>query len=74
MDLQLMRSAVLKNDIVIFEPDLPSNKQAAIQNIGIGTMNKIVLYFSDRFWPKNAYFLEYLKQNPSDIMEFTALA
>jgi len=37
-------------------------------------MNKIVLYSSDRFWPKNAYFLEYLKQNPSDIMEFTALA
>jgi monoamine oxidase len=61
---------ILKNEGVKFDPVLPQDKQAAINSLGIGTMNKIFLRFPDNFWPENGYFFEYLKEDYSKIIEF----
>ena len=37
---------------VTFDPPLPEYKQGAIKNLGFGTLNKVVLSFSDSFWTK----------------------
>lgn len=43
---------ILKNQIS-FEPSLPSTKQAAMKAIGMDSGMKIILKFSQRFWPSN---------------------
>lgn len=47
---------VLKAKIIKFEPRLPDWKEEAIDGIGVGTENKIVLHFDKVFWP-NVEFL-----------------
>ncbi|XP_010551427.1 PREDICTED: probable polyamine oxidase 2 isoform X2 [Tarenaya hassleriana] len=47
---------VLKAGIVEFEPRLPNWKQEAIDGIGVGIENKIILHFDKVFWP-NVEFL-----------------
>jgi len=41
---------VLKSNAVQFNPPLPKWKAAAINRIGFGLMNKIVLEFNEPFW------------------------
>lgn len=41
---------VLKQETVTFTPPLPPEKQNAINRLGFGLMNKIVLQFKKRFW------------------------
>lgn len=47
---------VLKSGRIQFEPRLPDWKEEAINDIGIGIENKIVLHFGEVFWP-NVEFL-----------------
>ncbi|XP_044503611.1 polyamine oxidase 2-like isoform X2 [Mangifera indica] len=47
---------VLKARAIKFEPSLPNWKEAAIDNLGVGIENKIVLHFDKVFWP-NVEFL-----------------
>ncbi|XP_010244717.1 PREDICTED: probable polyamine oxidase 2 [Nelumbo nucifera] len=47
---------VLKAKIIEFEPRLPEWKEEAIEGLGIGIENKIVLHFDKIFWP-NVEFL-----------------
>ncbi|KAL8506881.1 hypothetical protein ACS0TY_017684 [Phlomoides rotata] len=47
---------VLKSSCITFEPRLPEWKEAAINDLGIGMENKIVLHFDNVFWP-NVEFL-----------------
>ncbi|XP_010525644.1 PREDICTED: probable polyamine oxidase 2 [Tarenaya hassleriana] len=47
---------VLKAGIIKFEPRLPDWKQEAINDLGVGIENKIVLHFDKVFWP-NVEFL-----------------
>jgi monoamine oxidase len=61
---------MLKNENVVFEPALPAGKIAAINSLGIGTMNKVFLKFDHNFWHEDGYFFQYLKQDHSDIFEF----
>ncbi|MBL8045573.1 MAG: FAD-dependent oxidoreductase [Anaerolineales bacterium] len=42
---------VLKANVVEFVPPLPEAKWAALQNIGMGVLNKLVLKFPRKFWP-----------------------
>ncbi|CAG2243156.1 AOF1 [Mytilus edulis] len=51
--------AVLKNGIVQFTPPLPQNKVTAIQQLGVGYMEKVVLQFKERFWSD--------KSSPSEV-------
>lgn len=47
---------VLKARTIKFEPKLPDWKEAAIDDLGVGTENKIILHFDKVFWP-NVEFL-----------------
>ncbi|KAL1567579.1 Polyamine oxidase 2 [Salvia divinorum] len=47
---------VLKSNCISFEPSLPEWKEAAINDLGIGIENKIILHFEKVFWP-NVEFL-----------------
>lgn len=48
---------VLKSGLPAFDPPLPPEKLEAISNIGMDTGMKILLRFSERFWPEEMYFL-----------------
>ncbi len=61
---------ILKNQNIVFEPALTSDKINAINSLGIGTMNKVFLRFSENFWNSDGYFFQYLKQDHSKIIEF----
>lgn len=41
---------VLKADDITFDPAIPRRKQAAINRLGVGTLNKLYLRFSEQFW------------------------
>jgi len=43
---------VLKSGHIEFSPDLPTSKQIALQKLEMGPVVKILLHFSQRFWPK----------------------
>ncbi|GAV59997.1 LOW QUALITY PROTEIN: Amino_oxidase domain-containing protein, partial [Cephalotus follicularis] len=47
---------VLKSKSIKFDPRLPDWKEAAIDDLGVGIENKIVLHFEKVFWP-NVEFL-----------------
>ncbi|GFP96397.1 probable polyamine oxidase 2 [Phtheirospermum japonicum] len=47
---------VLKSNRIEFEPRLPEWKEEAINDLGVGIENKIVLHFDNVFWP-NVEFL-----------------
>ena len=41
---------VLKSNSVAFTPGLPQQHKLAIQRLGMGLMNKVILSFSENFW------------------------
>ncbi|KAL7086614.1 hypothetical protein ACP275_13G011500 [Erythranthe tilingii] len=47
---------VLKSNTIEFEPRLPEWKEEAINDLGVGIENKIILHFDNVFWP-NVEFL-----------------
>jgi monoamine oxidase len=62
---------VLKSDSIQFNPPLDSEKQSAIDRLGMGLLNKVYLKFDDVFWdadvdiigyigPKRGYFAEWI--------------
>lgn len=57
---------VLKAETVAFEPPLPEQKQAAILRLGVGSMNKIVLWYPEPFWPKEQYAWGYVSRDCDD--------
>lgn len=65
---------VLKNKDVAFTPALPKQKQKAIDRLGMGVLDKVVLKFPSVFWPKDKDFLEYVSNVPSEFPEFLNLA
>lgn len=44
---------VLKAGGIAFDPALPERKRRAIARLGFGVLNKVVLTFSERFWPES---------------------
>ena len=46
-----------RQDAVRFEPPLPDWKQEALAGLGAGLLDKVVLRFSERFWPEEAHFV-----------------
>ena len=51
---------VLQQGSVSFSPVLPAEKQAAIAQLGMGTLAKVVLRFDQVFWPRDQYVFGYL--------------
>lgn len=65
---------VLKRKTIQFNPPLPANKQAAIQRLGMGLLNKAYLRFDKVFWPKDIDWLEYLSPDTGHWAEWVSLA
>jgi polyamine oxidase len=42
---------VLKAGTIAFDPPLPDEKQSAIERLGFGLLDKVVLKFDEPFWP-----------------------
>ncbi len=55
---------VLQHGDVTFDPPLPDWKVQAIHRLRMGTLNKIVLRFSEPFWPERPEFLGYIHAGP----------
>ncbi|MEM7010923.1 MAG: FAD-dependent oxidoreductase [Verrucomicrobiota bacterium] len=53
---------VLKSGAVKFEPGLPKRKQAAVDALGCGVMNKLHLRFPKVFWQSTADWISYLSE------------
>lgn len=51
---------VLKQASVKFEPPLPESKQAAIQRLGMGVLNKVYLKFPEVFWDEEVETISYV--------------
>lgn len=49
---------VLKTGEVKFLPELPAEKQTAIQSLGMGVLNKCYLRFAKAFWPTDVDWIE----------------
>ena len=54
---------VLKAGRIRFDPPLPTQKQAAIERLGMGNLNKCCLRFAKAFWPMD---FDWFGQIPSD--------
>ena len=44
--------------LILFVPDMPVEKQEAINSISLGSVNKITLEFSDAFWPSDVFEIQ----------------
>ncbi|MBI3169048.1 MAG: FAD-dependent oxidoreductase [Chloroflexi bacterium] len=51
---------VLKQASVKFEPPLPESKQAAIDRLVMGVLNKVYLKFSEAFWDEDVETISYV--------------
>lgn len=58
---------VLKSGSVTFTPSLPGNYQTAIDNIGMGIFNKIIVTLSGTFWSGSNTRLVDLVFSPNNI-------
>lgn len=57
---------VMKRGAVDFEPALPDEKVRAIQKLGYGVLNKIMLMFSHQFWDDGVQTFGYCPGEESD--------
>ncbi|OBB61175.1 amine oxidase [Mycobacterium sp. 852013-51886_SCH5428379] len=55
---------VLKAGAITFDPPLPVAKQEAIERLGFGLLNKVVLTFAEPFWPGDRPMLGLLGADP----------
>lgn len=53
---------VLKQGNVLFDPPLPQAKQAAINTIGAGLLDKLFLRFPEVFWDQDAELLNWISE------------
>ncbi|XP_062862572.1 spermine oxidase-like [Trichomycterus rosablanca] len=65
---------VLKQQVkTMFEPALPKPKLDAIERLGFGTVDKIFLCFSQRFWPENCEGIQLVwDEGPEDKAVYSA--
>jgi polyamine oxidase len=51
---------VLQNGDVAFDPPLPARKRAAINRLGMGVLDKVIVKFADPFWPRDTHGFGYV--------------
>jgi len=61
---------VLKSGAVTFSPPLPRWKTQAIRRLGVGSLNKIALRFSQVFWPARKHYLSYVSSQKGEYPDF----
>jgi monoamine oxidase len=67
-------AGVLKAGFINFQPSLPAEKLAALDRTGVGTLNKVVLRFAERFWTDDAELFDVLDPEPGRFAETYDLA
>jgi monoamine oxidase len=60
---------VLKSGTIKFFPALPEKKQAAINRLNMGLLNKVVLKFPQQFWPEDYHGFGYISEEKADFGE-----
>ena len=65
---------VLKAGSITFAPALPERKTQAIQRLGMGVLDKVVLRFNRVFWDADADYLNFIAPARGDWPEFVNLA
>ncbi|KAI5623740.1 hypothetical protein C0J50_16700, partial [Silurus asotus] len=65
---------VLKHQArTMFEPALPKSKLDAIERLGFGTVDKIFLCFTERFWPEDCVGIQLVwEEGPEDKAVYTS--
>lgn len=61
---------VLKSDTIKFSPPLPPRRQASIDNLGFGILNKVTLIYSERWWAEadqDFLLLPKIDESPGDL-------
>ena len=61
---------VLKAGAVEFSPALPRAKAAAVDALGMGVMDKVVLRFAEPFWPTTTDLFSYASDPPGRFVEW----
>ncbi|ROT37464.1 lysine-specific histone demethylase [Sodiomyces alkalinus F11] len=56
---------VLKQGSVGFDPPLPEWKQGAIERIGFGVLNKVILVYKEPFWDTSRHIFGVLRDAPN---------
>lgn len=51
---------VLQSGDVVFTPQLPEAKRAALARLRMGVLDRVALLFPSRFWPDDRHFLGYI--------------
>lgn len=65
---------VLKSGNIRFMPDLPKEKQLAINKLGMGVINKVALQFPATFWSNKSEFIGNISSNTGEFPMFLNLA
>ncbi|MDE0834571.1 MAG: FAD-dependent oxidoreductase [Acidimicrobiales bacterium] len=61
---------VLQAGTIRFDPALPTVKATAIQTLGMGTMDKVVLHFEESFWDPDVDLISYASAEPGQFIEW----
>jgi len=61
---------VLKGKRIRFTPDLPYSTVSAVQMLGMGLMNKVVLRFPEVFWDEQADLISYVPSTKGHFVEW----
>jgi len=61
---------VLKAGDITFKPSLPKKKQAAIDDLGMGLLNKLYLKFDEVFWDEDADLLGMIAEDRGHFTEW----
>ncbi len=64
---------VLKQRRIRFVPELPVWKQRAIDRLGVGCLNKVILQFPRAFWPDEVDYVGFLPECPRGYSYFVNL-
>ncbi|WP_338845317.1 FAD-dependent oxidoreductase [Massilia sp. W12] len=63
---------VLQAQPQLFSPALPEPKRKAIQQLGMGVLNKCYLRFAEAFWPDDVDWLEYIPAAHGEWVEWVS--
>jgi lysine-specific histone demethylase 1 len=77
-ELKVDEDEQLSVPAVRFDPPLPAKKREAIEEIRVGSTNKVILVFERRFWSDNCFFgrindKEYVYSTIACILKFKLL-
>jgi len=61
---------VLQSKTVKFSPELSHSQQVAVDGLGMGLMNKVVLEFEEPFWDINKDLISYIPTNRGHFVEW----